>query len=261
MLPFYEILKSDFTVINNKKELNFNEHIHKYIEILYVFSGVQRIRVSNSFFTVKQGDAAVIFPNTLHSYYTHSKKEADTLLIILDPRYLAGFFPSLDYICCNDPVIPSENITPEVRFAMEHMDKKAPIEKKLGYTFVIFSELFKHLEISRYDPIPAKDLTPRLINYISLNYAEPLSRETLAKQFNVSKYYISRVFSEKFNMNLKTYLGKLRTEKAAELLRSGDFTVTTVCSLTGFESIRTFNRVFKQNMGMTPTEYKNKLSL
>ena len=260
MLPFYEIQKSDFTVIHNNKELVFSEHMHKYVEILYVFSGVQHITVSNSFFTVNEGEAAIIFPNILHSYYSDSKNAASTLIILLDTSYLDAFFPSLEYIYSENPIIPSDKINDETRFAMEHIDQNSPIEKKLGYTLIIFSELIKYIEVFRRKTMPSKDLMPRLINYISLNYQKPLTREYLAKEFNVSKYHISRIFSEKFNMNLKTYLGKLRTEKAAHLIRTSDLKITAICDLSGFESIRTFNRVFRQNMGMTPSEYSRQVS-
>ncbi len=256
MLPFYEIQPSGFTVINNKKELSFREHMHKYIEILYVFSGSQHISVSGKNYCVREGEGAVIFPEILHSYHTDSQKIADTLIILVDFAYISPFFPSLEYACAGNPVIHSESITEEVRFSADHIRKTAATEKRLGYTLVVFSELYKALDIYRRDSVPARDIVPRLISYISLNYAKPLTRESLAKGFNLSKYHISRIFSQKFGMNLKTYLGRVRSEKAALLIRSGDFTMTEISRIVGFESIRTFNRAFRQNMGMSPTEYK-----
>ncbi|MCD8157476.1 MAG: AraC family transcriptional regulator [Clostridiales bacterium] len=96
----------------------------------------------------------------------------------------------------------------------------------------------------------------KIINYITANYSEPITRESLAKEFNLSKVYISKIFSDNFKMNLRTYLGQVRTRKAAELLRTTNFTVTAISSLTGFESEHTFNRVFKQNFGKTPGAYR-----
>lgn len=250
----------EFTIINNKKEIVSKEHKHKSIEILYVFFGVQHITVSDNLYAINEGEAAVIFPDISHSYFTDSKKSASSLMIDFDPSYVSTFYPAIDYVIPQNPIISSDKINGETLFALEHISKNPPIEKKLAYLYILFSNLYNDLSVFSNDTVYAKKITPLLTDYIEFNYSKPISRETLAKEFNVSKSLISRIFSEKFNMNIKTYLGKVRTEKAALYLKSGDMSISSICKLSGFESIRTFNRVFLKNMGMSPTEYRNKFT-
>lgn len=62
MLPAYEIRKSDLTVKHNNYELDFPEHMHKYIEIVYVYKGFQHLKIENQDFEVTEGVMTVIFP-------------------------------------------------------------------------------------------------------------------------------------------------------------------------------------------------------
>ncbi|MCD8216122.1 MAG: AraC family transcriptional regulator [Clostridiales bacterium] len=259
MSLFYEVLQSDFSVIHNKRQLSFKEHMHKYIEILYVFSGTQYITVEEKPYAVRQGEAAVIFPNTTHGYFKKQGPPADELILVFDPAYLLPLFPLADSAYTKNPVISKGKITEETVYALKMINKDMPVEKRLGYLLIIFSNLYAETEISRSTRIPTKNLVEKIINYIDTNYSDPITRESLAKEFNLSNSYISKIFSEKFKMNIRAYLGQVRTNKAAALLRTTDFTITTISSLTGFESERTFNRAFKENFGQTPGAYRKSL--
>ena len=87
---------------------------------------------------------------------------------------------------------------------------------------------------------------------------EPLTLDNLAHHLGVSKYQISRFFSQKIGCNFSTYLNALRVQHAEKLLTATDFPVTEICYLAGFESLSTFYRVFSQINGISPTAYKKK---
>ncbi len=74
MLPAYEIRKSDLTVKHNNYELDFPEHMHKYIEIVYVYKGFQHLKIENQDFEVTEGFMTVIFPDTVHSFLFYRQK-------------------------------------------------------------------------------------------------------------------------------------------------------------------------------------------
>ena len=57
MIPFYELQPSDLNIIYNKRELNFRPHIHKYVEILYVFKGGQHLEINDASYVLEEGDA------------------------------------------------------------------------------------------------------------------------------------------------------------------------------------------------------------
>lgn len=260
MSLFYEIHKSDFSVIHNKRELYFKEHMHKYVEILYVFEGVQHITVQDKSYKVDEGSAALIFPNLPHSYYKSEERFADEVIIIFDPAYLSHLFPSIDLVYATNPIISKENINEETKKAMAALAENPPLEIRLAYTIIAFSNLLKQTQTAKRSHIPTQNLTSRIVTYIDANYTEDINRDVLAKEFAVSKYHISHVFNENFKKSLPTYLAEVRCSHAARLIRSSDFKLTAIARVTGFKSIRTFNRAFKEIFGVTPSEYKKSFS-
>lgn len=256
MDTFYEVLNTDFFVVRNRKELEFKEHLHKYIEIIYMYSGIQHITIGGVPYEVSAGEAAIIFPGIPHSYHRSGQNVGDHRMIVFDPHYITPLFPEMSGFAPVSPIIPAVDINEETKFAFTNITSDKPIQIKLGYTIIIFSNIYKTLSFTKRQALPLRKLLPQVLSYIDINFASPITRDSLAQEFGVSKYNISRLFSQQLNTNLKTYLNSVRCKKAAELLRTTDFKITAVSQLTGFDSIRSFNRSFKQNFGMSPSELK-----
>ena len=84
-----------------------------------------------------------------------------------------------------------------------------------------------------------------------------MTLEEMAKELGVSKYVLSRVFSSTFHTNFNQYLNEQRLNQAVSLLEYTDYSMTDICLEAGFQSQRTFNRVFQERFKKTPREYKN----
>lgn len=96
------------------------------------------------------------------------------------------------------------------------------------------------------------------VSYIHRHYHERLKLDMLAERYKISVPHFSRRFKELTGSNFLDYLHTLRTRSAVSLLLSTDIPVTDIPAETGFESFRTFTRVFKGQTGLTPSEYRNK---
>lgn len=260
MLPVYEILKSDLTVKHNNYELDFHEHMHKYLEIIYVYEGVQGLKVDNRDYTLTKGCAAAIFPDTLHSYHSLDKKYADVLILMCDPKLFGNLLPKLSDTHPEVPCLCADNVPAAIKTAAKMIDPAQPFEIRFSWTCVIVTYILRALTLEKHTHQPVGDISYKIIKYIEENFTETITRGALAKQFNVSECYISRLFTQKFKMNLRNYLGMIRAEYAANLIRTTDENFTTICQQAGFESQRTFNRMFKAMYGCTPQEYKRNIS-
>ena len=86
--------------------------------------------------------------------------------------------------------------------------------------------------------------------------ADDLSQSAMAKLAGISKDYFSRIFRSVTGMNYSKWLNTIRLEKATELLADKEKTLTEVAMLSGFQSISSFNRVFRAEKGMAPGEYR-----
>lgn len=99
-------------------------------------------------------------------------------------------------------------------------------------------------------------LVVRAQEYIRENYQRDLSLDEVSRQLDLSPYYFSKLFKEETGCNFVEYVTRLRIKKAKELLAGGDCSVKEVCLEVGYGDPNYFSRIFKKNVGVTPTEYR-----
>lgn len=90
------------------------------------------------------------------------------------------------------------------------------------------------------------------------HHARPLELDDLAGTAAVSKYHFSRCFTQVYGETPMRYLSRRRIERAQDLLRSANLTVTEVCMLVGFSSLGSFSSRFRELVGETPTQYRDR---
>jgi AraC-like DNA-binding protein len=116
-----------------------------------------------------------------------------------------------------------------------------------------------HRKGSHKTPDWVKGLKELIQDQIDTNLS--LTLKDLSKDLDVNPSYISREFSKHFdNLSYGDYIRKLRIERAIELLKTATYTLTEIAYLTGFSDQSHFTRIFKQQTGRTPSEYKKILS-
>ena len=97
------------------------------------------------------------------------------------------------------------------------------------------------------------DITGR----ITSDYAEILTPDAVAFA-GVSKYHFARCFEATYGQTPVRYLTRRRIERAQDLLRGANLTVTEVCMLVGFASLGSFSSRFTQLVGESPTAYRDR---
>lgn len=97
-------------------------------------------------------------------------------------------------------------------------------------------------------------------DYLQEHYQDPITLDTLAEHFNLSKYHMQRLFCKYMSLSPAEYLQKVRITKAKELLRSTDMAVNLVAYHVGIESPSHFITVFKKQEGVTPLKYRTSWS-
>ncbi|URJ37167.1 response regulator [Paenibacillus polymyxa] len=95
--------------------------------------------------------------------------------------------------------------------------------------------------------------------YIDSYYAGPITLEQLAKNFFVSKEYMSKVFKQEYGQNVTDYIVERRMEKAREWLANKQISIKAVAEMAGYEDVSYFYRVFKKHFGMAPGEMRKEV--
>ncbi len=124
--------------------------------------------------------------------------------------------------------------------------------------FILLSRTLQDLRESGGPGIGRRDsdALAAAIDYINLHCTEKLTLEGVADYAGYSKYHFARIFKDYTGVSFYTYYMRQRVQVCRDLLGDKSLSVTEVALRTGFGSIATFNRVFRQVENVSPTEYR-----
>ena len=96
----------------------------------------------------------------------------------------------------------------------------------------------------------------RALRYMSANYAQPLTLETVAREVGLSPNYLSRLFQESVGVGFREQLNRIRIEESKQLLLNTDYSLADIALAMGFVDQSYFCKVFKRIVGLTPGKFR-----
>ncbi|MCZ8514546.1 AraC family transcriptional regulator [Paenibacillus filicis] len=153
----------------------------------------------------------------------------------------------------------------QVQLAFQNRAAQANL-KAAGYLHLLLAEYAEALR-PQNKSLPhqatGSDLTvQQAIQYLSAQYAEPITIELMAETFGYNRAYLSNLFKRHTGVTPVTFLLRLRLDKARHLLRERpELTVEQIASSVGFQDPLYFSKQFKRFYQASPTEYRRSLQL
>ena len=92
--------------------------------------------------------------------------------------------------------------------------------------------------------------------YLQGHTGDNVTLDEVAKQFYMSKSYLTRVFRNITGFSVIEYITYIRVRKAQQLLIDSDTSITDIADICGFGNVTYFEKVFKQMTGQTPGQYR-----
>ncbi len=92
--------------------------------------------------------------------------------------------------------------------------------------------------------------------FVQSHVEDSISLDQVVRHVNVSRFYFCKLFKKATGLTLTEYVARVRIEKAKTLLSDPNSRISEVVFASGFGSIPRFNSVFKQHVGMPPSEYR-----
>ncbi len=258
MNAFLERGIPDFRCFESRR-VRFPAHLHRHVELVLVLEGNPVAYADGEQCVLAPGDAFIAFPNQVHSYDPPTAEERACVLII-EPELITEFEPLLfDSVPKTSHLrgIADEtmhNICTRLR-ELQHVHGLLELTERRALLLLLFGRILSHCELVQ----PSTDASSAfkgVVRYCMQHYAEEISLSVLERELHVSKYYVSHLFSEKMRLGFNDYINSLRVSHACRLLRQEGAAITAVSEAVGFATVRTFNRAFQKEMGMTPSEYK-----
>jgi AraC family transcriptional regulator len=112
----------------------------------------------------------------------------------------------------------------------------------------------------RVDPMRSQALAPwqirGVVTYVTLNLDSPIRNADLAAVARLSVGYFIRAFKDSFALTPRAYVMQRRIQRAKELMRSTDETLTQIAYICGFADQPHFSTVFKRESGTSPTQWR-----
>jgi transcriptional regulator GlxA family with amidase domain len=98
----------------------------------------------------------------------------------------------------------------------------------------------------------------RARDHVDRRYADPLDLTGLAAIAGVSKFHFQRLFTATYGRSPAAYLSERRVERAQDLLRGTNLTVTEVCYAVGYSSLGSFSSRFSAIVGESPRDFQRR---
>lgn len=255
MKKFFREVKTEWT-FRLQTNMNFSPHIHDDIEIIYTHKGGGIAFCDGKKYELRRGVCFIAFPNQIH-YYENCLEDSLFTVAIFKPSCLLQYntifdnmFPKSAAFLHNDD---TDNLVEIMQLFLKE-SKTCTADVASSYFTLIFGKMMKFTEFT--GRTVSRDCVSLVIDYCSKHYTEDISVFSVAEALHISKSYVSYIFSKSLLINFCEYINSLRISKAVRLLESEDYSVTKISNLVGFNTLRTFNRVFYKKMNQTPTQYR-----
>ena len=127
-----------------------------------------------------------------------------------------------------------------------------------GKLYQFFSVLARGIEIQQYaDDTKESIYVQEAIAYIKNYYSQKITVEDIADYLALNRSYLYTIFMNSLGISPKDFLTKFRISRGKEKLTLTDLSVEEIAVSCGYRNSFAFGKVFKQQMGMTPTQYRN----
>lgn len=117
----------------------------------------------------------------------------------------------------------------------------------------------KEKDSKKYNISPqVADKLDNIISFVKDNHSQSVTRDLLAETVGVSSNYLSSLFNIYTGKKINEFINDIRLDDASGKLSNCDLSITDIAFSSGFESLTTFNRLFKKKFGASPKEFRNK---
>lgn len=263
----YNTARGDLMLANFEKR-NYEDHCHIWIggyrnlhnlahwhmetELIYIEQGQAIISHNDEEYHLRSGD--LIYINSGQIHYINCDQDCIVKIIMFHGDFLPE---ALQDVYTKDAVLKSAyhflDIFSSIQYELKHKHAFY-IERCHNLLEQLLIEIYRKENIDKFYAIN-KNVNlmdyKGLLSEIQKNYTD-ITFSQAASYMGLSESYFSKYFHKLSGMTFSRYLNIIRIEKAISLLKEKAFTVTEISYQCGFETIRHFNRVFKEITGYTP---------
>ncbi|MEE0927859.1 MAG: AraC family transcriptional regulator [Acutalibacteraceae bacterium] len=235
--------------------IHYDPHFHTNFEVIYVFEGRIDAVIGTRPLQLCAGDMALCLSNEIHEYKTVGNSRCWITVFSKNfvpefQRAVQGKRADRSSLVCSDAIMNflKENFFKED--TKDHFLISACLNLICG----------EHLRNARFESKAGKEFSKinQITDYMTENFKNPITLGDAADALGYERCYFSKMFKSIFGVGFNDYLSTLRFWAATDELTNTSRSITDIALDSGFQSVRSFNDVFKKKAGITPLEYRSK---
>jgi AraC-like DNA-binding protein len=238
---------------------NYGPICRSYQLIHFILSGRGKLHINDHVFTVSEGDAFIIPSNKVAYYEADSENPWHYVWIgflgINSQMYTYQLMNSTNeiYVFHNLDINKyKENIFKIIEL---QGSSTSNYFKANSILFDIMSSLYEDLNFNE-DFGFKNSLADEIKFFMDINYPEKIKIVDIAKTFGIHPNYLSKIFSQKYELSPKRYLIELKLKKACKLLTTTELPISIIANSLGFDDQLAFSKIFKKELSISPSEYR-----
>lgn len=238
-------------------------HFHDNVEFIMVTQGEILCNVEGAVISLSKGQCILINQNIIHHIDIASETATFTYIQFNISNFLSN--SNTIYIYNKDTIKYCIDKDNGELFHMfnDILDEYTKQEENYEIyitscilKLIVYMSRFKIINIRKLTGKNSDDIVYNTIKYLHENYNQPLTLDKISKDLNISKYHLSHVFKNTTGSTVMDFLTTIRFSHIEALLIKTNKNISQIAYECGFPSIQHFNKVFKKNKGLSPTQYK-----
>lgn len=243
-----------------KPHISKRNHLTSYL-FFVVLSGTGRLHYQNTNYVLTRGDC--IFIDCRNRYYHETSDNLWMLKWIhFNGKNMQNIYEKYRERG-GQPVFHLKNLTAfedvwhKIYLSASSTDyiRDMKVNEGLASLLTLLMQESWHPESTKRHNTKRKSLI-QIQAYLDTHYQEQIRLDSLAEQFYINKFYLTKVFKEQFGLSIQNYLLEKRITHAKHLLRFTDNTLENIAMECGMGAPYYFSRMFKKIEGISPSEYR-----
>lgn len=252
----------------------FMNHCHQELEIIKIQKGALSVLREAEKLHLQEGDIWIVPPFISHGI-GKGDENCERLVIMLDLQILGmQMKQDQEYLWLRNELEKTDmysgqwksSTKSKIDVFIEQLYEEY-LEKEYAWKFSI-KTLISQLTLTAIREMPKMEIETRdksvlkikdILEYIALHYYKDISLGECAKAVGFNSTYLSRYFRQSMGITFQEYIKRLRIDRAKWLLMTEKISITEICAQSGFRDVKTFNKLFKKECRMSPSQFRKNI--
>lgn len=246
-------------------------HFHNRYEIYYLVTGSRYYFIHDRTYLIQKGDLVFINPQVIHKTMDTGIPFHERCLIEFDPKFITNQetiqLESISHLFEANAILSlplkGQLFVQELfrkmyqEISRQQLDYEVYLQSLLQQLLIYAGRSYNVDLVPKYSQINATHAkVSQIVQYMNQHFAEDLTLVSVSEKYEISHYYLSRLFKNITGFTFIEYLNGIRIKEAQRLLKETKLKVISIAHQVGFENQSHFGRTFKEFTNQSPLQFR-----